>query len=43
MCLQFQQNGLTNLYKGAMFKKHNFLSTTTSNNTAESESEEKET
>lgn len=26
-----------------MFKKHNFLSTTTSNNTAESESEEKET
>ncbi|CAI8611452.1 unnamed protein product [Vicia faba] len=44
-CLQpsFQQNLLTNLYKGAMFEKHNFLSTTASNNAAESGSQEKET
>lgn len=44
-CLQpsFQQSSLFNLYKGAMFKKHNFLSTTTSNNTAEDGSEEIET
>ncbi|CAJ2672767.1 unnamed protein product [Trifolium pratense] len=39
----FQQNSLTNLYKGSMFKKHNFLSTTTSNNTAEGGSEQNET
>lgn len=43
MFLQFQQSSLFNLYKGAMFKKHNFLSTTTSNNTAEDGSEEIET
>lgn len=44
-CLQpsFQQSSLFNLYKGAMFKKHNFLSTTTSNNTTEDGSEEIET
>lgn len=44
-CLQpsFQQNSMFNLYKGAMFEKHNFLSTTTSNNTAEDGSEEIET
>ncbi|XP_012570643.1 adrenodoxin-like protein 2, mitochondrial isoform X2 [Cicer arietinum] len=44
-CLQpsFQQNWFTNLYKGAMFEKHNFLSTTTSSSTAESGSEQKET
>ncbi|XP_004508029.1 uncharacterized protein [Cicer arietinum] len=43
-CLKpsFQKNSFTNLYKGAMFGKHNFLSTF-SNNTTEGGSEEKET
>ncbi|KAJ1381241.1 Serine/threonine-protein kinase, active site [Sesbania bispinosa] len=38
----FQEHSFTKLYKGAIIEKHNFLSTTATNNTTEDGSEEKE-
>ncbi|RZB56848.1 Adrenodoxin-like protein 2, mitochondrial [Glycine soja] len=38
----FQQHSFTELYKGAMIEKHNFLSTMTTNNTTEEGSEQEQ-
>ncbi|RDX78775.1 Adrenodoxin-like protein 2, mitochondrial, partial [Mucuna pruriens] len=39
----FQRHSFTQLYKGAMIEKHNFLSTISTNNTTEEGSKQKET
>ncbi|KAL5183859.1 Adrenodoxin-like protein 2, mitochondrial [Glycine soja] len=40
--VRFQQHSFTELYKGAMIEKHNFLSTMTTNNTTEEGSEQEQ-